>query len=76
VRENGQTIAKIIPRRDRVFVGLRDSKQPEQWFKTAALERMSVQGVPFFGLWVPVEHPDNAHLAALVEGLATARQGE
>jgi hypothetical protein len=69
VQEHGQTIAKIIPRRDKVFVGIRDSKQPELWFKSAALERVSVKGVPFFGLWVPVDHPNDAQLAEFVEGL-------
>ncbi len=32
VLENGETIAKIIPRRDSVFVGIRDTKSPHLWF--------------------------------------------
>jgi hypothetical protein len=71
VLEGTQTIAKIIPRRDTVFVGIRDSKNPERWF-TGPLERVSIQGVPFFGLWVPVEHPNDSQLASLVRGLPPA----
>jgi hypothetical protein len=75
VREGGQTIAKIIPRPDVVFVGIRDSKNPEKWFK-GTLERVSVQGVPFFGLWVPIEHRDDTQLSLLVRGLPPTQVAE
>lgn len=70
VLENGETIAKIIPKRDAVFVGIRDTKSPQSWCP-GPLDRVSIRGVPFLGLHVPVEHADDAQLAMLVRGIAT-----
>ena len=68
----GQTIGKIIRRGKGVFVGLRDSIDPSGWFK-GPLESISVQGVVFRGLIVPVDHPEAKDAAALAGGLGKAQ---
>jgi hypothetical protein len=48
VKQGGQTIAKIIPRSDFVFVGIRDTKRTAE-VVLGPLERVSIQGVAFYG---------------------------
>jgi hypothetical protein len=72
VKEGRQTVAKVIPGPDSVFVGVRDSKDPAKWFQ-GQLETVSVQGVEFFGLVVPVNNPDVAEIASLAQGLLPPR---
>ena len=69
VVEDGEVIAKIIPKRDVVFVGIRQTRSPERWF-SGPLDRVSVNRVTFCGVHVPVEHPDDAQLAMLVRSLS------
>jgi len=69
VKDRGQTIGKIMRRGAGVFVGLRDSTNPSHWFP-GPLDEVSVQGVVFRGLVVPVDSPDSPDAATLVSGLS------
>jgi hypothetical protein len=72
VKDGSETIAKIIPRRDLVFVGIRESRNPRAWFRES-LEEVNVQGVRFYGRWIPVDRSDDERLAELVSGLRRPR---
>jgi hypothetical protein len=68
ITRDGQTVAKIIPYLESVFVGVRESESPETWF-SGPLEPVSINGVTFLGIQVPVESPDAAAAANLTRGL-------
>jgi hypothetical protein len=68
IKHQGRTIGKIMWRGGGVFVGLRDATNPERWFP-GPLEEVSVQGVVFRGLVVPVDSPEYAGPEALAAGL-------
>jgi hypothetical protein len=68
IKEGGQTIAKLIPRGDGVFVGIRDSKTPERWF-SGPLKTVSVNGVDFRGVVVPVESREQSDAEKLILGI-------
>jgi hypothetical protein len=70
IKSSGQTIGKVIPGANTVFVGLRDTTEPTSWF-TGPLQSVAVQGVTFLGVYVPVENPDVSEAVNLARGLAT-----
>jgi hypothetical protein len=69
IKEGGQTIGKIIPKLDAVFVGIRETRKPEMWFGDE-LQTLSIQGVRFMGIYVPVESRDMDAVERLVRGLS------
>jgi hypothetical protein len=68
IKEGGQTIGKLIPRGDGVFVGIRESGRPERWF-SGPLEGVTVNGVTFRGVVVPVDSREYATAERLIQGL-------
>jgi len=69
IRDQGRTIAKLMPRVAGVFVGIRDSRKPEHWFP-GALESISIHGVVFRGVVVPADSREQADAEQLVRGLS------
>jgi hypothetical protein len=69
IKDGGQTVAKVIPRQSSVFVGVRGDRLPATW-EPGPAETVSVQGVPFTGIAVPVDRADSEDLSFLQKGLA------
>jgi hypothetical protein len=68
IKDGPQTIAKIVPRRDAVFVGVRGTVLPDAW-ASGTSETITVHGVPFTGIVIPVDTSDGEDLQFLLTGL-------
>jgi hypothetical protein len=68
VLDGGMTVAKIIPRSDAVFVGVRESLSPSNWFP-GPLKTKSVRGKKFLGVDVPVDVSDLEEAHRLASGM-------
>lgn len=68
LKDGAQTIAKIVPRRDGVFVGVRGTVLPDAW-ASGTSETIAVQGVPFTGIVIPIDAADGEDLQFLLTGL-------
>ncbi len=69
VLDQSQTGAKILPRKHTVFVGVRETPNPAAWFG-GDLKDISMQGVGFWGVEVPLDIADTTSLQQLTSEMA------
>jgi hypothetical protein len=68
ITDQGQTVAKILPRKNSVFVGVRETLDPASWFG-GDLKDITIQGVRFWGIEMPLDIADPAPLHQLTTGM-------
>jgi hypothetical protein len=72
--DGSQTVAKVMPRTQSIFVGVRESLAPSTWF-AGPLKEVHIQDVRFWGVDVPVDIADVETVSKLTDGMTWKGQG-